>query len=93
MGAAKRSGDQKGLLWRLPEVTSRELGKIGPAFGLGIGCGAGAGVGFFGGKTLLLLLPLPVQFNLRFVLLSCLLLVSALTCALDGLVDSADCAT
>ncbi|XBH54732.1 uncharacterized protein [Aegilops tauschii subsp. strangulata] len=52
MGAAKRSGAEKGLLWRLPEVTSRELGKIGPAFGLGIGCGAGAGVGFFGGAGL-----------------------------------------
>jgi hypothetical protein len=52
--AAKRGGGQKGLLWRLPEVTSKELGKIGPAFGLGIGCGAGAGIGFFGGKTLLL---------------------------------------
>jgi hypothetical protein len=57
--AAKRGGGQKGLLWRLPEVTSKELGKIGPAFGLGIGCGAGAGIGFFGGKTLFLL-PLPL---------------------------------
>ncbi|XP_047087962.1 keratin, type II cytoskeletal 5-like [Lolium rigidum] len=45
-------GGQKGLLWRLPEVTSKELGKIGPAFGLGIGCGAGAGIGFFGGAGL-----------------------------------------
>ena len=44
-------GDHKGLLWRLPELTSKELGKLGPAFGLGIGCGAGAGVGFFGGIT------------------------------------------
>ncbi|WVZ53375.1 hypothetical protein U9M48_004326 [Paspalum notatum var. saurae] len=42
-------GDQKGLLWRLPEVTSKELGKIGPGLGIGIGCGAGAGLGFFGG--------------------------------------------
>ncbi|PUZ44178.1 hypothetical protein GQ55_8G069300 [Panicum hallii var. hallii] len=42
-------GDEKGLLWKLPEITSNELGKIGPGFGFGIGCGAGAGVGFFGG--------------------------------------------
>lgn len=57
MGTAKAGkrggGGDKGLLWRLPEVTSRELGKIGPAFGLGFGCGVGAGVGFFGGKSLL----------------------------------------
>jgi hypothetical protein len=59
MATAKIGGGQKGLLWRLPEVTSKELGKIGPAFGLGIGCGAGAGIGFFGGKTLFLL-PLPL---------------------------------
>ncbi|EEE51904.1 hypothetical protein OsJ_33500 [Oryza sativa Japonica Group] len=50
-GSKKKSGggdDQRPLLWRLPEVTSTELGKIGPAFGLGVGCGVGAGVGFFG---------------------------------------------
>ena len=58
MATAKSGGGQKGLLWTLPEVSSKELGKIGPGFGLGIGCGAGAGIGFFGGKTLLLL-PLP----------------------------------
>jgi hypothetical protein len=54
MGTKKQGGgggDQKVLLWRLPEVTSKELGKIGPALGIGIGCGAGAGIGFFGGKT------------------------------------------
>lgn len=52
-GSKKKSGggdDQRPLLWRLPEVTSTELGKIGPAFGLGVGCGVGAGVGFFGGN-------------------------------------------
>ncbi|CAL4981681.1 unnamed protein product [Urochloa decumbens] len=56
MGKKKLGGgggaDQKALLWRLPEITSNEIGKIGPAFGLGIGCGAGAGVGFFGGAGL-----------------------------------------
>uniref|UniRef100_A0A0D9XQQ8 Glycine-rich protein n=1 Tax=Leersia perrieri TaxID=77586 RepID=A0A0D9XQQ8_9ORYZ len=55
-GSKKKTGaggdHQKPLLWRLPEVASTELGKIGPAFGLGIGCGAGAGVGFFGGAGL-----------------------------------------
>lgn len=54
-GSKKKSGggdDQRPLLWRLPEVTSTELGKIGPAFGLGVGCGVGAGVGFFGGAGL-----------------------------------------
>nr|ACG32603.1 hypothetical protein [Zea mays] len=45
-------GNQKVLLWRLPVVTSKELGKIGPALGIGIGCGAGAGIGFFGGAGL-----------------------------------------
>lgn len=55
MGTKKQGGgggDQKVLLWRLPEVTSKELGKIGPALGIGIGCGAGAGIGFFGGAGL-----------------------------------------
>jgi len=37
MGAKKQGGggggDQKGLLWRLPKVTSKELGNIGPALG------------------------------------------------------------
>jgi hypothetical protein len=59
MATATGGGGQKGLLWRLPEVTSKELGKIGPAFGLGIGCGAGAGIGFFGGKTPLFRAPFP----------------------------------
>lgn len=61
MGTKKQGGgggDQKVLLWRLPEVTSKELGKIGPALGIGIGCGAGAGIGFFGGKIPGLLLTL-----------------------------------
>lgn len=55
MGTKKQGGgggNQKVLLWRLPVVTSKELGKIGPALGIGIGCGAGAGIGFFGGAGL-----------------------------------------
>eukprot|EP01018_Ginkgo_biloba_P023030 Gb_17938 [translate_table: standard] len=46
-------GDRKkGLLWKLPLVESRDLGKIGPGLGYGIGCGFGFGVGLFGGAGL-----------------------------------------
>nr|GMD21594.1 glycine-rich cell wall structural protein 1 [Ipomoea batatas] len=41
--------DEKGLLWKLPAIKSRELGKLGPGFGVGIGCGFGFGVGLIGG--------------------------------------------
>ncbi|XP_078181825.1 uncharacterized protein LOC144575526 isoform X2 [Carex rostrata] len=44
------SWTDRGLLWRLlPVLKSRDLGKLGPAFGCGIGCGAGIGVGLIGG--------------------------------------------
>ncbi|XP_008808971.1 protein TRIGALACTOSYLDIACYLGLYCEROL 5, chloroplastic-like isoform X1 [Phoenix dactylifera] len=46
------SSGEKGLLWKLPEVKSKDLGKLGPAFGFGAGCGAGFGVGLFGGAGL-----------------------------------------
>ncbi|XP_072981447.1 uncharacterized protein [Typha angustifolia] len=49
---AKSAGDEKGLLWKLPELKSKDLGKLGPAFGIGAGCGVGAGVGLFGGAGL-----------------------------------------
>ncbi|XP_026434421.1 protein TRIGALACTOSYLDIACYLGLYCEROL 5, chloroplastic-like [Papaver somniferum] len=39
----------KGFLWKFPVFKTRELGKLGPAFGLGVGCGVGFGVGFLGG--------------------------------------------
>ncbi|KAI3899371.1 hypothetical protein MKW92_037393 [Papaver armeniacum] len=39
----------KGFLWKLPVFKTKELGKLGPAFGLGVGCGVGFGVGFLGG--------------------------------------------
>ncbi|KAJ4829541.1 hypothetical protein Tsubulata_051157 [Turnera subulata] len=42
-------GDNKGLLWKLPEVRLKEFGKLGPAFGFGAGCGVGFGVGLIGG--------------------------------------------
>ncbi|XP_026446799.1 uncharacterized protein LOC113347369 isoform X1 [Papaver somniferum] len=38
----------KGFLWKLPVFKTKELGKLGPAFGLGVGCGVGFGVGFLG---------------------------------------------
>lgn len=41
--------EEKGLIWKLPVVKSKQLGKIGPAFGLGIGCGFGIGIGLIGG--------------------------------------------
>ena len=41
--------EEKGLLWKLPVIKSRDLGKLGPAFGVGAGCGVGFGVGLLGG--------------------------------------------
>nr|CAD1842189.1 unnamed protein product [Ananas comosus var. bracteatus] len=43
---------EKGLLWKLPEVKSKDLGKLGPGFGFGAGCGVGFGIGLFGGAGL-----------------------------------------
>ncbi|KAK8970896.1 hypothetical protein KSP40_PGU011475 [Platanthera guangdongensis] len=42
------NGGNKGLLWRLPVVKSKEIGKLGPGIGFGAGCGVGLGVGLFG---------------------------------------------
>lgn len=39
----------KGMLWKLPAVKSKHLGKLGPAFGFGAGCGVGFGLGLMGG--------------------------------------------
>ncbi|KAF3321731.1 glycine-rich cell wall structural protein 1-like protein [Carex littledalei] len=41
--------ETKGLLWKLPEVKSSDIGKLGPGFGFGAGCGVGLGIGLFGG--------------------------------------------
>ncbi|EPS58485.1 hypothetical protein M569_16329, partial [Genlisea aurea] len=48
---------EKGLIWRLPEVKSRRIGKLGPAFGVGVGCGVGLAVGLIGGTGFGLGLP------------------------------------
>ncbi|CAM8943869.1 unnamed protein product [Rhodiola kirilowii] len=44
-----RGDDDKGYLWRLPVVKAKQLGKLGPGFGVGVGCGVGFGVGILGG--------------------------------------------
>ncbi|KAI4347439.1 hypothetical protein L6164_008252 [Bauhinia variegata] len=50
---SRRDDDQeKGLLWKLPVVKSRDFGKVGPAFGIGAGCGVGLGLGLLGGVGL-----------------------------------------
>lgn len=47
-GGDDRDAD-KGLIWKLPVLKTKELGKIGPAFAFGAGCGFGFGVGLIGG--------------------------------------------
>ncbi len=50
-GAEMREDEEeKGLLWRLPKLQTRDWGKMGPAFGYGIGCGVGLGAGIVGGS-------------------------------------------
>ncbi|KAK4753849.1 hypothetical protein SAY87_001953 [Trapa incisa] len=41
--------DDKGLIWKLPAVRSKHMGKLGPGFGFGAGCGVGFGLGLMGG--------------------------------------------
>ncbi|KAK4707807.1 hypothetical protein R3W88_028732 [Solanum pinnatisectum] len=41
--------EEKGLIWKLPIVKSKHLGKMGPGFGIGVGCGFGIGIGLIGG--------------------------------------------
>ncbi|KAB5512426.1 hypothetical protein DKX38_029492 [Salix brachista] len=48
-GNDKSGEEEKGLLWKLPEVRFKEFGRVGPAFGFGAGCGVGFGVGLVGG--------------------------------------------
>lgn len=45
----RRDIEEKGLIWKLPQIKLKDLGKVGPAFGAGIGCGVGVGVGLVGG--------------------------------------------
>ncbi|KAF5727091.1 hypothetical protein HS088_TW22G00778 [Tripterygium wilfordii] len=40
---------EKGLIWKLPELKLKEIGKVGPGFGFGAGCGVGFGLGIMGG--------------------------------------------
>ncbi|PKA57189.1 hypothetical protein AXF42_Ash002493 [Apostasia shenzhenica] len=49
---SRENGGDKGLLWRLPVVKSKDLGKLGPGIGFGAGCGVGVGFGLFGGAGL-----------------------------------------
>ncbi|KAJ8747198.1 hypothetical protein K2173_014425 [Erythroxylum novogranatense] len=55
--AGRSEEEEKGLLWKLSEVRLKDLGKVGPGFGLGKGpgilglqfgfeVGAGCGVGY-----------------------------------------------
>ncbi|KAL9432234.1 hypothetical protein AB3S75_027284 [Citrus x aurantiifolia] len=41
--------DERGLIWKLPELKFKDFGKVGPAFGTGLGCGVGVGAGLVGG--------------------------------------------
>jgi hypothetical protein len=43
----------KGLLWKLPEVKTTDLGKLVHGFGIGADCGVGVGVEVFGGLIFL----------------------------------------
>lgn len=44
-----RNGGEKGLLWNLPVLKSKDFGKLGPGIGYGAGCGVGLGIGLLGG--------------------------------------------
>lgn len=62
----RRDEEEKGLLWKLPPVRSKQLGKLGPAFGVGAGCGFGFAIGLIGGV------------HPTFIL--CLILIERITC-------------
>ncbi|RVW83575.1 hypothetical protein CK203_039326 [Vitis vinifera] len=47
-GDDKDADGEKGLLWKLPVLKSKQVGKLGPGFGFGAGCGIGLGVGLLG---------------------------------------------
>ncbi|KAJ8441514.1 hypothetical protein Cgig2_026315 [Carnegiea gigantea] len=49
MNGGGRDVEDRGLLWKLPVMSTKELGKIGPGFGFGAGCGFGFGIGLLGG--------------------------------------------
>jgi hypothetical protein len=69
----REGSEEKGLLWKLPQVNSKQLGKLGPAFGFGAGCGLGLGIGLLGG-TILFLLPFahkPLFLNIYNSIITC----------------------
>ncbi|XVE70311.1 hypothetical protein DITRI_Ditri10aG0062300 [Diplodiscus trichospermus] len=39
----------RGLIWKLPQLKIKDVGRVGPAFGLGAGCGLGFAFGLVGG--------------------------------------------
>ncbi|KAE8687680.1 ATP synthase subunit 9 [Hibiscus syriacus] len=43
--------DDKGLIWKLPPLKLKDVGKVGLAFSLGAGCGVGFGAGLIGGAS------------------------------------------
>lgn len=49
MFVAMRDDDERGIMWRLPKLQTKDWGKLGPAFGYGVGCGVGLGAGIVGG--------------------------------------------
>lgn len=57
-------GEEKGLLWRLPVLKAKDLGKVGPGIGFGAGCGVGFGVGLVGGGGHCIHLLVHVSFSL-----------------------------
>lgn len=72
IGGGGADDEQKGLLWKLPELKSKQLGKLGPAFGFGAGCGLGLGVGLLGGSLLLIsklfsFLPNPIPSLVKLI--------------------------
>ncbi|KAI8526484.1 hypothetical protein RHMOL_Rhmol12G0000800 [Rhododendron molle] len=61
---------------KLPVLKSKELGNLGPGFGVGAGCGIGFGIGFMGGSCFLLLklnevISVPLVFYLCVHLRAC----------------------
>lgn len=67
------NGDEKAPIWKLPQVKFKEIGKVGPAFGLGVGCGVGFGFGFVGGissefcRLLSFRTPFHSSYSIRFL--------------------------
>ncbi|KAF9587164.1 hypothetical protein IFM89_039604 [Coptis chinensis] len=50
--SSSNNNEEKGMFWKLPELKTKQLGKLGPGFGFGAGCGVGFGFGLMGGAGL-----------------------------------------